>query len=72
MMNNSSHRSKWASLPLGAVLIIGRDGIDCHRGNLVDRTNDGHVIWVTDGLGHRRLFHVDDNYDVEVRSDVLC
>ncbi|MDR6508981.1 hypothetical protein J2805_004709 [Arthrobacter oryzae] len=29
-----------------------------------DRTADGQMIWVVDHIGDRRLFHIDDDYDL--------
>jgi hypothetical protein len=33
-----------------------------------DRTADGQTIWVIDRIGERRLFHIDDDYDLLVAS----
>jgi hypothetical protein len=38
------------------------------KGRVDDRSEDGK-FWVTDGIGDRRLFLVENDYDLEVSSD---
>ncbi|MGF9648342.1 hypothetical protein AAIH32_10230 [Pseudarthrobacter oxydans] len=63
----SRHRALlWASLQSGHFVAFSRQGLNCHQGYVDDRTDDGLIVWVTDETGHRRLFHVEDDYDVAV------
>jgi hypothetical protein len=40
-------------------------------GVIDDRTEDGHIIWVTDEVGTRRLVHSQDEYDFAVTGNVF-
>lgn len=42
--------------------------MQCHRGTIDERTEDGRMIWVTDGIGDRRLFHIEDGYDLLIMT----
>ena len=59
----------WTSLLVGDIVILSQGGVSCHEGRVDDRSEDGKFIWVTDGIGDRRLFHVEDDYDLAVPSD---
>ncbi|WP_426301977.1 hypothetical protein [Arthrobacter sp. R-11] len=65
-MRQSSHTSLWKSLERGDLVILSQDGVPCHHGSIDDRTEDGHTIWVIDDIGHRRLFHIEDDYDLMI------
>ena len=56
--------SLWKSLAQGDKVSLRLRGFDIHAGTIEDRTPDGRSIWVTDHIGDRRLFHIDDNYDL--------
>jgi hypothetical protein len=71
-MRQSGQAVIWSSLELGDVVNLDRDGVECHRGVVDDRTEDGRTIWVTDKIGHRRMFHIDDNYDLMIPSEGLA
>lgn len=71
-MRKSRRASLWASLQQGDVVTLSRRGVQCHQGFVEDRTADGQTIWVTDNIGHRRLFHVQDDYDLLVAGDVFA
>jgi hypothetical protein len=60
----------WTSLLPGDIVTLSQGGLSCHEGRVDDRSEEGKFIWVTDGIGHRRLFHIDDDYDLEVSSNV--
>lgn len=65
-MRQSSHTSLWNSLEQGDVVMLSQQGVPCHRGSIDDRTEDGQSIWVTDDIGHRRLFHIADDYELVI------
>lgn len=65
-MRQSSHTSLWNSLEQGDHVILSQGGVPCHQGSVDDRTEDGQLIWVTDDIGHRRLFHIEDGYEVMI------
>lgn len=67
-MPAESNRTIWSTLKLGDVLNLRRREISFHQGFIDDRTDDGRMIWITGSLGDRRLFHIDDDYDVTVVS----
>jgi hypothetical protein len=69
-MRQSRRVSKWMSLQRGDVITLSRLGVECHRGSIEERTEDGRMIWVTDQIGDRRLFHVEDDYDLLISGDV--
>jgi hypothetical protein len=56
--------SMWTSLQRGDVVTLNRHGVRCHQGTIDERTDDGQMIWVIDGLGDRRLFHIEDDYEL--------
>ena len=56
--------SLWKSLTQGDEVSLRLRGFDIHAGTVEDRTPDGQSIWVIDRIGDRRLFHIDDNYDL--------
>jgi len=58
--------SLWNSLEAGDVVSLSLRGFEYHRGTVDDRTADGQTIWVIDRIGERRLFHIDDDYDLLV------
>ncbi|BAS18544.1 hypothetical protein AHiyo8_pI68480 (plasmid) [Arthrobacter sp. Hiyo8] len=58
--------SIWTSLEPGDVVTLSLQGYEHHRGTVDDRTADGRTIWVIDRLEGRRLFHIDDGYDLRV------
>ncbi|MGN7253244.1 hypothetical protein [Arthrobacter sp. SAFR-014] len=45
-------------------------GLTPWGGVIDDRTEDGHIIWVTDEVGTRRLVHSQDEYDFAVTGNV--
>ena len=54
----------WTSLQRGDAFIRCRQGVECYKGSIDERTEDGRTIWVTDQIGDCRLFHVEDDYDL--------
>jgi len=58
--------SLWNTLERGDVVSLSLRGFECYRGTVDDRTADGRTIWVIDRIGDRRLFHIDDEYDLFV------
>jgi hypothetical protein len=68
----SSHPSLWTSLQRGDVVTLLRKGVQCHKGTIDERSEDGHLIWVTDGIGDRRLFHIEDDYDLLITDNVYA
>jgi hypothetical protein len=71
-MLQSRRISIWTSLQQGDVVTLSRRGIKCHKGFIDDRTDDGRTIWVVDEIGHRRLFHIQDDYDLVIADDVYA
>lgn len=62
----SQRVSLWNSLESGDVVSLRLRGLEYHRGTVEDRTHDGQTIWVIDRIGERRLFHIDDEYELHV------
>lgn len=58
--------STWMSLEPGDLVTLGRQGLEHYSGRVDDRTADGWTIWVIDRIGDRRLFHIDDDYDLSL------
>ena len=56
--------SIWKSLEPGDAVALSHGGFVYHRGTVDDRTADGQMIWVVDRIGDRRLFHIDDDFDL--------
>lgn len=54
----------WTSLQCGDIVTLHRHGVQCHKGTIDARTEDGQMIWVIDGIGDRRLFHIEDDYEL--------
>jgi len=67
-MRQSSRAATWTALQRGDVVHLNRAGVECHSGFVDDRTEDGRTIWVIDKIGHRRMFHIEDDYDLLVPS----
>ena len=67
-MRQSRRAATWKALQRGDVVNLNRHGVECHKGFVEDRTEDGKTIWVIDKIGHRRMFHIDDDYDLMVPS----
>ena len=67
-MRQSRRSSKWKSLQRGDFVTLLRHGVENHKGCIDDRTEDGRTIWVTDGIGDRRLFHIEDEYELLVND----
>jgi len=68
-MRQSRRVSMWTSLERGDVVTLSLRGVECHKGSIDDRTDDGRTIWVTDGIGDRRLFHIEDDYELLLSAD---
>jgi hypothetical protein len=69
-MRQSRRSSMWTSLQRGDFVTLLRHGVENHKGCIDDRTEDGQTIWVTDGIGDRRLFHIEDEYELLVNDTV--
>lgn len=69
MYTSPRRRALWLSLQHGDVMTLSRRGVRCHHGFIDDRTDDGLIVWVTDEVGHRRLFHLEDEYNFEVSGN---
>lgn len=54
----------WTSLQRGDIVTLHREGVQCHKGTIDEQTEDGQMIWVIDGIGDRRLFHIEDGYEL--------
>ena len=67
-MRQSRRAATWTALQSGDVVSLNRDGVECHSGVVDDRTDDGRTIWVVDKIGHRRMFHIEDEYDLMLPS----
>ncbi|MBT2539103.1 hypothetical protein [Arthrobacter sp. ISL-69] len=50
-------------------MTLSLQGVAYHKGSIDDRSDDGRTIWVTDGIGDRRLFHVEDDYELLISDD---
>jgi hypothetical protein len=64
----SLRESTWTSLEPGDLVTLGREGLEHHSGRVDERTADGRTIWVIDRIGERRLFHIDDDYDLSLAT----
>ncbi|MDQ0079076.1 hypothetical protein [Arthrobacter oryzae] len=71
-MRQSRRVSMWTSLQRGDVIILCRQGVECYKGSIDERTEDGRTIWVIDQIGDRRLFHVEDDYDLLISGNVYA
>jgi hypothetical protein len=71
-MRQSRRAATWSALELGDTVNLNRNGVECHRGVVEDRTEDGKTIWVIDKIGHRRMFHIEDEYDLMIPSAGLA
>lgn len=60
--------SLWNSLERGDEVSLSQCGFEYYRGTVDDRTADGRTIWVIDRIGDRRLFHIDDDYDLLITA----
>ena len=60
----SNRLSLWSSLEQGDEVVLALQGLHYHTGVVDDRTTDGRTIWVVDAIGDRRLFHIDDEYEL--------
>jgi hypothetical protein len=69
-MRQSRRVSIWTSLQRGDVITLCRQGVQCWKGSIEQRTDDGQTIWVRDQIGERRLFHVEDDYDLVFSGNV--
>lgn len=58
--------SLWNSLEPGNEVSLTLQGFEYYRGTVDDRTEDGRTVWVIDRIGDRRLFHIEDDYDLLV------
>jgi transcription elongation factor len=67
-MRQSRRKATWTALQPGDVVNLIRGGMECHKGVVDDRTEDGRTIWVIDQIGHRRMFHIEDDYDLTIPS----
>lgn len=67
-MRKSRRAATWTALQRGDAVNLNRDGVECHSGVVDDRTDDGRTIWVVDNIGHRRMFHIEDDYDLMIRA----
>lgn len=67
-MRQSRRATAWKALQRGDVVNLTQGGVECHRGLVDDRTEDGRTIWVIDTIGHRRMFHLEDDYDLMVQT----
>jgi hypothetical protein len=62
----SIREAAWTSLEAGDLVTLRRQGLAHYSGRVDDRTADGRTIWVIDRIGDRRLFHIDDEYDLSM------
>lgn len=62
----SLRETMWSSLEPGDLVALGRQGFEHYSGRVDERTTDGRIIWVIDSIGDRRLFHIDDDYDLSM------
>lgn len=64
----SLRETMWSSLEPGDLVTLGRQGFEHYSGRVDERTADGRTIWVIDRIGDRRLFHIDDDYDLSLST----
>jgi uncharacterized protein YijF (DUF1287 family) len=70
MYTTPRRKALWRSLQRGDIMTFSREGVQCHHGIVEDYTDDGLIVWVIDDIGHRRLFHVEDDYSFTVSGNV--
>lgn len=54
----------WNDVQIGERVQLRRNGLPEHVGWVDSRTADGKIVWVTPDGGSRRLFHIDDGYQL--------
>lgn len=69
-MLQSRRISMWASVQRGDAVTLSQRGVECHKGLVDERTDDGQTIWVIDEIGDRRLFHIEDDCDLQISDNV--
>lgn len=58
--------SLWDDVQVGDSVKLRSSGRMEYSGEVDDRTASGDVVWVTNPVGGRRLFHIDDGYDLQL------
>jgi hypothetical protein len=56
----------WDDVQVGDVVNLRNSGRMEYCGEVDDRTESGDVVWVTNPLGVRRLFHIHDGYYLQL------
>lgn len=64
---NLEKGSVWDDVQVGDIVRLSGAGRAEYAGEVDARTSDGDIVWVYSPVGGRRLFHIDDGYDL--RSD---
>lgn len=56
----------WDDVQVGDLVKLRSSGRMEYSGEVDDRTPSGDVVWVTNPMGGRRLFHIHDGYDLQL------
>jgi hypothetical protein len=58
----------WDDVQVGDEVRLSAHGQVAHAGEVDARTLDGDIIWVHNPVGGRRLFHIEDGFDLRLAS----
>ena len=62
--NRVGNAPGWDDVQVGESVQLSRNGRIEFTGQVDDRTADGDVVWIKSSLGRRRLFHVEDGFQL--------
>jgi hypothetical protein len=65
---NRKKHFAWDYVQVGDEVRLSVHGQPVHAGEVDARTLDGHIIWVHNPVGGRRLFHIEDGYELLVET----
>lgn len=68
MTNSPTNARRWDDVEIGDRVELKKNGAQNFEGVVDARTADGGVVWVIAPPEHRRLFHMDDGYDLKAQT----
>lgn len=67
-MTSKTNRVKgpgyWGDVEVGDSVTLTRNGRTEYTGEVDNRTTDGDIVWVRTPVGGRRLFHINDGFEL--------
>ncbi len=54
----------WASVAIGTRVTMTKGGHNPFRGTVDDRTAEGTILWILSNTGIRKLFHIEDGFQL--------